>query len=179
MLSLMKRSPGAPMVPRWPVASATARAPRPSAIWAQAALRPLVAVTLLLGAGGIGSSVHRQLWEVAQLAGYRASMQDLCEVIRTMRWQTTSSRRTLELHSAPSRRSFQVVALEGRGRIVQRTIWLPEGLEIVEAPERVIARPGGHLTSGVIIASIPSHNRIFRLTITERGFVECHEEMIL
>jgi hypothetical protein len=159
--------------------SATVRVGRFRVAWPETALRPVVAVAILLGVGAVGSSVQRQLWEAAQLATYRSSMRELCEVIRTMRWQTTSGRRTLELHSAPERRSFQLVAVDGRGRSVQRTIWLPEGLEILESTQRVVARPGGRLTPGAIVVSIPSHHRLFRLTITGRGFVECHEEQVL
>ncbi len=161
--------------------AAMGRRPQPSRLSALAELLRQVAAALLIlaVAGVVGGSVHRQLWEAAQLNDYRSTIREVCDAVRLMRWRSASGHRMLELYIDAPRRSFQVVTFEGQSQVVERTIWLPAGLEILEAPERLATDRAGRLPEASIVLSAPSQNRLFRVTTTGRGFVQCHEESIL
>ena len=142
-------------------------------------LQVIAAGVILVSVGVIGGSIHRQLWEAAQLSDYRSTMREVCEVVRIMRWRAASGRRKLELRIDAPHRSFQLMTFDGQSRIVERTLWLSDGLEVLQAPDRLTADKTGRLSAASIVILAPLHNRLFRVTTTARGFVQCDEESSL
>ena len=137
-------------------------------------LASLVVVSLL------GSSLHRWLWAQAELMRYRATMQDLANTVRAIQFQTPDRRRRLELRVDVSRRRLQVVEVQQtpRGPIeaVRQTMWLPEGLEITDAPAVVSPLSKGRAS---IVVLAPAYNRVFQLTTSRSDGVQLHEEQTL
>lgn len=130
----------------------------------------------------LGASVHRQMWEAAGLLGYRSVMQELASAVRAMPSRAIAERRTIQLHADAAHGVFQLTVVVGRPmryETIERTIWLPKGLEISEAPPVVSASPAGRLSRSSIVVAAPSYNRMFRLTTNEQGLVQLHEESTL
>ena len=130
----------------------------------------------------LGASVHRQMWEAAELLRYRSTMQELTSTVRAMPSRAIAERRTIQLHANAARGVFQLTAVvekPARYEMIERTMWLPEGLEISEAPTVVSASPAGRLSRSSIVVAAPSYNRLFRLTTDEQGLVQLHEESTL
>ena len=130
----------------------------------------------------IGASTHRWMWEETELAHYRATMQELTRTVRAMHSHALAGRRTIQLHIDTSRGVFQLISVQDKPapyEIIERTIWLPEGLQVREAPEALTALPTGRMSPTAIIIDAPSHNRLFRLTTTEAGLVQLNEESTL
>lgn len=149
-------------------------------------LRPMEAVVLAASVAAVillGSSVHRWMWAQAELVQYRSTMQELGSTVRGMRSRALAQRRTVQLRIDPVRGAFHVASVrEQRGRTYEtpeETIWLPAGLEISDAPERLVALPTGQFPSAAIVVAAPSYHKRFRLVTTESGFVHLHEESTL
>ena len=128
----------------------------------------------------IGVSAHRWMWHQAELVRYRSAMQDVTDTIRAMRVRSLTKRQITQLRIDASRGGLQVVAIQGRwgGHIetVERTLWLPHGLEISDAPAVVTSQPSGALSDASIIVMAPLYQRAFRVTIDHAGQVRLDEE---
>ena len=137
-------------------------------------LASLVVVSLL------GSSLHRWLWAQAELMCYRAAMQDVTNTVRSIQFQASDRHRRLELRVDASRRRLQVVEIHqtpgGSIEAVRQTVWLPEGLEVSDAPTVLSLSSDGH-ASLVVLA--PAYNRMFQLTTSRSGGVQLREEQAL
>ena len=130
----------------------------------------------------LGSSAHRWLWTQAELLRYRSTMQELSTTVRAMRSRALGQRCTEQLRIDPLRGMLQLTAIRESPtayETVERTFWLPKGLQISDAPSAVTALPTGRLSSGSILVAAPSYNRLFRLTTNEDGLVQLHEESTL
>ena len=128
----------------------------------------------------IGSSIHRWMWSQAELMRYRAAMQDVTDAVRAVQFQASDRHRRLELRVDASQRCLQVVEVQRTwGRLIEtvrRTVWLPKGLEIADAPT-VLGSPSDGRASIVVLA--PAYNRMFQLTTSRSGGVQLHEEQTL
>ena len=128
----------------------------------------------------VGAAAHRWMWTEAQLLNYRSTMQALATTVRATQFRAHAQDRTFELRVDASSRRFQLITVmqQPGGSIerVERTIWLPEGLQISEAPEALRALPTGRLSSASIVVLAPAYNRLFRLRTSETEGVELHEE---
>ena len=78
---------------------------------------------------------------------------------------------------------FQLVeihqALGGAIATVERTLWLPDGLQISEAPAVVKRLPTGRFPETSIVLTAPAFQRVFRITSSHDGRVRCDEESLL
>lgn len=129
-----------------------------------------------------GASMHRWMWAQAEWGRYRTTMQELTATVRTMPSRALAKRRTMHLRIDAARGTFQVTSAQGSSRTyttVERTIWLPDGLEILEAPEALTASATGRLSAGAIVVAAPAYDRLFRVTTSEAGVVKLHEESTL
>ena len=128
----------------------------------------------------IGALANQWMWKQAELLSYRSTMQDLTSTIRAMRFRALARQRTFELRIDAARGGLQVVAIQqkrgGYIQTVERTIWLPKGLEITEAPTLVTSLPTGALSTGSILVTAPSYQRAFRVTTDPTGEVRLDEE---
>ncbi len=128
-----------------------------------------------------GVSMYRQGHTEQALSEYRMTVYDLANTLRAMRTKAVAQRQPFELRIDPARRTFSVSSLS-RGSsdyaALDRTIWLPEGLEISEAPLWITAQSNGALTPGSIVITAPVFHRLFRLVISHRGVVELYEETL-
>ena len=139
-------------------------------------------VGTLLGLAGLG--IHRAIQKDAELARYRAAAQELASTVRAMRAQAAAKRRTVQLSIDALHGTFQVVSIRrGSSRrsfeTLERTFWLPDGLQVSEGPATLTALPNGHLASATIVIVAPAYQRLFRLTTRESGVVQLDEEPTL
>ena len=139
-----------------------------------------VACVALLGWGGL--SIDRWLGTQAELLRCRMAMQDLGAMVRAMRAQAIAKRCAVQLHVDIPHRAFRMTALQ-RGahpyELLERTMWLPTPLEISDAPAVLTALPNGELSTTCIIIAAPTHNKRFRITTSQQGSVQLHEESTL
>ncbi len=136
-------------------------------------------VVALVIAGGLGGMVIPRLRGAMEWARYRATIRELTTTIHSTRWRALSQHRAFELRADPAHGSFQLVAMEKRphrGGIVEQTIWLPRGLQIIEAPARLTIGPTGHMSTAHVTIAAPLYNREFHLSTDEAGTVRCDEE---
>ena len=135
----------------------------------------------LMTAGRLLLVVVPHLHERLELVRYRSTMQELSESVRTMQWKAVARQCTFELRPDAQHRSFQLVALSSPSSMetVERTVWLPKGLEIAEATSRLRAWPTGQLAPASILIAAVSYGRLFQLTTNETGRVQWREEPIL
>lgn len=139
----------------------------------------LASITLI---SVFGASVHRWMWSQAEWGCYQTAMQELTATVRTMPSRALAQRRTMHLRIDAARGMLQVTAVQGvrpAYTTVERTIWLPRGLQIIEAPDTLTASATGQLSVGAIVVAAPAYDRLFRLTMTEAGVVRLHEESAL
>ena len=149
---------------------------------ALSAIEMVILLAAALGVGWLGARLHRQLWHAAQLYEYRSTMRTLEYTMQGMRAQAMAKRRTVQLRVNASLGAFELSTLEESPspyEILDRTIWLPQGLEISEAPQVLKAFPSGRFSSGMIVVGAPSYNRLFRLITQESGVVRLDEESTL
>ena len=142
----------------------------------------LVLMVGLICIGEIGFAAHRWLWHAAELFSYRATMVELTQTLQAMPSRAATQRRTIQLRVDAPHGAFELAAIEDRPtpyEMVERTIWLPNGLHISDAPTTLTALPTGQLSSGSIVVTAPSYNRLFRVTTNEHGRVQLHEESML
>ena len=66
-----------------------------------------------------------------------------------------------------------------RIEMVERTMWLPEGLHMSQAPAVLTSLPSGEVSVGSIIVTAPAYQREFRVTIDGPGKVRCDEDSTL
>ena len=122
---------------------------------------------------------YRQMQIEADLSRYRMAANDIAETMRTMHARAVTQRHGLELRIDAGHGVFYLSSTP-RGRHayaqLERTIWLPAGLQISEAPSMFLAQPNGTFTPASIMLVAPSYRRLFRLTTNAHGVVELHEE---
>ena len=127
----------------------------------------------------LGDAAHRWMWAQAALLNDRSAMQDVVNTLRTMRLRAMARTQRGELRVDAERRVLQFVMVEQGAHAfetVMRTLWLPEDLELSEAPAVVSVLPSGALSPASIITTAPSYQRAFRLTTDGRGAVRLDEE---
>ncbi len=122
---------------------------------------------------------YRQMQMDADLSRYRMAANDVAATIRVMRTRAIAQRRGLELRIDADHGVFYLSSTP-RGRHayaqLERTIWLPAGLQISEAPPAFSTQPNGTFTSASMMLVAPSYHRLFRLTTSANGMVELYEE---
>ncbi len=159
---------------------------RPSslAVWYEIIRRVLLAAIGLTVCSVIAIesvSMYRQGHTEQALSEYRMVIYDFANTVRAMRTKAIAQGQPYELRIDPARRTLSVSSLS-RGSsdyaALDRTIWLPEGLEISEAPLWITAHSNGALTPGSIVITAPVFRRLFRLMISHRGVVELYEETL-
>lgn len=109
----------------------------------------------------------------------RLAMADLANAVRAMRAKAMAQRQPHELLIDVDRGVIYISAIPGRQQTytaLERTMWLPEGLEVSEAPRGLTAQSNGTLTPTSVVVTAASYRRLFRLTTTAGGMVELHEE---
>lgn len=128
----------------------------------------------LVTAGGV-----RWLYRASELQRFRTTLQGLTGTMRSIQPRAVAKHRPMLLRIDAAHGVFQVTSLQNGRRayeIVEETVWLPQGLEISDAPASLAVSPTGHLTSATIVITAPSYSRLFRLTTTPRGAVQLDEE---
>lgn len=144
-------------------------------------------VAILLGSvlliTSVGALAHRWMWRQAELVRYRCATQELARIVSVLQQGTAPRHRTYELRVDAPRGRFQLVAVHqtpsGEIATVERTLWLPEGLQISEAPTVMSPLPTGKLPEASVTLTAPSFQRVFRVTSSHNGRVRCDEEPIL
>ena len=146
-------------------------------------LRAMAVAALLALIGVSGVWAYRTGQREAELSHYRSAMQELSSTIRAMRSQAAAKRRTIQLSLDASHGAFQLLSIRRASRrsyeTVERTLWLPEGLQITDGPPTLTALPNGRLSPATIVVSAPAYQRLFRLTMSASGVVQLDEESTL
>jgi len=127
----------------------------------------------------IGARAHRWMWSQAELWRYRMTMQEVASTVRHMRLRAVNARRTLTMRIDVRARRLQLIAVDTAPLMqesVERTIWLPAGLDIMQAPDHVTASPTGVLSPVSIVVEAPAFQREFQLQASPLGVVHLHEE---
>ena len=121
-------------------------------------------------------------YTTSQWADYRMTMQEVTGLLRTMPSHAWAQQHPVSLHIDQTHHAFRIAVKHPAPQeyeVVERTIWLPEGLRISEAPAAITALPAGSLSIGDIVIIAPAYSRLFRVTTTARGVVQLDEESIL
>lgn len=140
----------------------------------------LVEVMVIVGlASLLGTMTLPRIGPAMELATYRSAMQQVVMELRTLRFRAVNERRTfaMRINSASRMVQFVAIELEPTPRTwVERTVWLPEGIDLIETPEHLMMFPSGEMAPTSILARVPALDRIFRLTVSSSGIVRLHEE---
>ena len=127
----------------------------------------------------VGAKAHRWMWAQAELWGYRMTMEDVASTVRHMRYRAVNAKRTFAIRIDAAARRLQLIAMDTSGLVqesVVRTMWLPPGLDILQAPEQLTASPTGAMSQGPIIINAPTFQREFQLQMSPSGAVSLHEK---
>ena len=109
-------------------------------------------------------------------------MQELAGMLRAMPSHASAHRQPVCLQIDSAQGTFRVgvrQAVPSSYVLVERTVWLPKGLRISEAPAVITALPTGGLSPADLVVMAPAYGRLFRLTTTAGGTVQVREESIL
>ena len=143
----------------------------------------LIELTVLLatvvGVTALGASLHRQMWEAAQLVDCRVAVDGLAASIRVMPALARARQRRVSLSIDAARGMVQLLAIAEYPtpyRQLIRTLWLPERFQIAEAPQTLTVSPIGRMSAASIVILAPSCSRLFRIVATETGHVQIREE---
>ena len=124
-------------------------------------------------------SGYQQVRTETELERYRFVMADLANAVRAMRAKAMAQRRLHELRIDADEGVVYISASPGSQQIyaaMEQAIWLPEGLEVSEAPTGLTAQSNGMLTPASLVIAAPAYRRLFRLTTRLNGMVELYEE---
>ena len=127
----------------------------------------------------MGGAAHRWMWEQAQLWSYRCTVQEIATTMRQMRFRAVHAKRAFSMRIDAAAKRLQLIALETNPVVqesLERTIWLPDGLEITQAPGRLFVSPTGELPTASILLEAPAFQRLFRVTTTPTGVIQLDEE---
>ncbi len=127
----------------------------------------------------VGAKAHRWMWSQAELWGYRMTMHEVASTVRHMRLRALTARRTFTMHIDASARRLQLTAIDDAPlpqESVEQTIWLPPGLNIMQAPDQLTVSPTGAMSSISMILAAPAFQREFQLRTSPSGAVHLHEE---
>lgn len=133
---------------------------------------------LLTVIGLLGTTVNRQSKEETDLARHRTLIQELSDTIRTMPRRALAAGSPVELRIDAKRGCFQLVTIVGKRKSavrVEDTIWLPEGLRVLEAPAKITASSSGQLSAASVVIVATASNRLFRLTTRPPTLVQFDE----
>ena len=141
----------------------------------------LVEVLVGLGlAGLLGSMALPRLKPATTLLYHQAAMHDLTATLRAVRFRALTQHRVFHVRIDAAQGGFCVMAQhqnsEGPIQIVERTIWLPPGLSVTEAPPVLTILPTGELSEGSIIVASTAHGTRFHLTTAPAGQIRLFEE---
>lgn len=139
----------------------------------------VILVASLWLASLIGAKAHRWMWGQAELWGYRLTMQEVASTVRQMRYRAVNAKRTFTIRIDAEARRLQLIAVDPAPltqESVERTIWLPPGLDIRQAPDQLTASPSGAIPLTSIILEAPAFQREFQLQTSPYGAVHLHEE---
>ena len=140
----------------------------------------LIEVVVIVGlAGLVGSIAIPRVKRATEFFCYRAVMQDLASTVRLMHARAVNGHQRFTMRIDVAAERLQLV-VAGRspleGESVERTIWLPRGLDITQAPEQLTVLPTGEMLPSVIVVEAPAFQRTFRLRTSPLGAVQLHEE---
>ena len=140
----------------------------------------LIEVVVIISVVGLfGSFTVPRVWRAAEYWRYRAAIDEVASLVRTSRHHAIAQRAPVELRVDAARGMFQLIDLDARmvqTERVERTVWLPAGLEIAEAPVLLTVPPSGDVPAASILILAPAYHRNFRLVTHRTGPVEIHEE---
>ncbi len=139
-------------------------------------------IVLVSVMGWVTSFSAFRAYTTTQWADYRMTMQEVAGLLRTMPSHAWAQQQPVSLLIDQAQHAFRIAIKHPAPQdydVVERTIWLPEGLRISEAPDVITALPAGALSTGDILIIAPAYSRLFRLTTTARGVVQLDEESIL
>lgn len=140
----------------------------------------LIEVVVVVGLVGlVGSIAIPRVKRATEFLCYRAVMQDIAGTVRLMHTRAINSRQRFTMRIDLAAERLQLVVGErshSESESVVRTIWLPRGLDITQAPEQLTARPSGEMLPSVIVVEAPAFQRTFRLLTGPSGAVQLHEE---
>ena len=106
-------------------------------------------------------------------------MQEVASTVRQMRFRAVNARRAFTMCIDADARRLQLMAVgvsPMTPESVERTIWLPRGLDIMQAPDYLTASPSGVMPPVSIIVEAPAFQREFQLQTSPSGAVHLHEE---
>lgn len=146
------------------------------------AFRAVSAAMMVVLAGPVGASTYQWLQKETELTHCRSSVQELSLMVRHLPARATMARRPVQLLVDAHRGLVQVTTMYEDGPQpydeVMHTLWLPKGLEVMEAPERLVAVPHETMASASFLLTVPSHNTVFRLT-ERNGIVRLDEQPLM
>lgn len=140
----------------------------------------LVVITGLVGL--LGSFTVPRVWRAAEYLRYRSAVDAVASLVRVSRHHALMQREPVELRVDAARGMFALVEFDARTirtERVERTVWLPAGLEVADAPTTLRIPPSGDVPTADIVISAPAYHRNFRIITHRTGSVELHEEPLL
>ncbi len=132
---------------------------------------------MAIGAVVLLSSVIVPRWQAAtEFTCYRVTMGEVSRMVRAMPGLARQQKQRAVLRVDPGSRRLVLVLVAPRREAIQRTLWLPKGLEIAETSgEPIRTDAQGALEAGTLVVEAPKFQRAFRLKTAPNGTVELHE----
>ena len=141
----------------------------------------LLEVVVVIGLASLLSSIAMSRAKpTMELFRYRFVMQQVAGELEAMKFRSRNEGRMFIMRIDDAGGMLQVVAVDTgptQGSRIQRTIWLPEGLDITKAPEQLVAPSTGQMPEASIEVEAEAFQRIFRLTTHPTGLIELREDL--
>jgi len=139
-----------------------------------------IELVLVIGIASLVSSIAiPRIHPTIKLMQYRSSMRQVAGELRVMRYRAINEKSTFSLRVDPVLGRVQMVSIHPDptpSEKIESTFWMPEGLEIIEAPDHITIFPSGDVTPATILAKIDDPGHIFRIVISPRGMVRMTEK---
>ena len=140
----------------------------------------VIELVIAIGVAGLlGTMALPRILPTMSLMRYRSAMQQVAAELRIMRFRAINEQRPFIMRIDSGSGRIQLFAIDKTStqrEWIERTIWLPDGLDIIEAPEELLVSPSGDIAQGALLSRVADFHRVFRLTVTAGGIVRLNEE---
>lgn len=151
---------------------------RQAAVSWRALKQALEFLLVLLLTAMFGLSLLKTTRADMELLRYRSAVEDVASTLRAMQSHAQGRRLTVQFLVDDQRNVIRVISMRNPKQgwqTVERTLWLPEGLRILETPKTITFSPAAMPPAASIVLEAPAYNRSFRILLKPGGVVHVYE----